>query len=62
VQQTSIHAPRFVQNAPKNFRKQSSKMKAKNTIFKNGLNMKKGIILLQITPQVTPHDLMEIIA
>ena len=28
----------------------------------NGLNMKKGIILLQITPQVTPHDLMEIIA
>ena len=26
-------------------------MKAKNTIFKNGLNMKKGIILLQITPQ-----------
>ena len=39
-----------------------SKMKAKNTIFKNGLNMKKGIILLQITPQVTPHDLMEIIA
>ncbi|BFM98586.1 hypothetical protein MOXK02_01450 [Moraxella sp. K02] len=62
MQQTSTHATEFVQNAPKNFREQSSKMKAKNTIFKNGLNMKKGIILLQITPQVTPHDLMEIIA
>ncbi len=37
-------------------------MKAKKTSLKHGLNMKKGIILLQITPQVTPHDLMEIIA
>nr|WP_144917581.1 hypothetical protein [Moraxella osloensis] len=62
MQQTSIHATEFVQNPPKNFRKQSSKMKVKKTSLKHGLNMKKGIILLQITPQVTPHDLMEIIA
>ena len=37
-------------------------MKAKKISLKDDLNMKKGIILLQIIPQVTPHDLMEIIA